>query len=363
MIPFFALLTAFYLLLLVLVLIGLLGLKKQGEYNYKGEIALLIAARNEAERIQPLLHSLEKMDFPPARLDVYFIDDASSDQTPEILKQAVQKKNNWHYLRLEDDQRTMPGKKSALQAGLDASQSEWIVTTDADCEVAPGWLKSLSAYFGPDTQMVIGHAPLHRSGRFRDFFLQFDNLFSAVASAAPAGLGFPISSIGRNLAYRRQAMNSIGGYKSIRQFKSGDDVHLTEQFRKRVNGKIVFSLDEDSFVFTNPLPGIREFFQQHIRKNSKTLKKSAPSVLLSLVLFSYFLLFFTIPFVLPGQWTLWLIPVLLRLTAEFVVLVFAAKIFHKLWIIKYIFPMQLIYPVMIILFSLAGIFQVYKWKN
>jgi len=363
MISVFYILSFFYLLLLILVFTGLYSLKRTGGYAYSGKIALLIAARNEEGRIKPLLDSLEKLDYPADQLDIYFIDDASTDQTPHLIKEAIRGKANWHYLHLEAGQRVLPGKKSALQAGLEASDSEWIVTTDADCQVPSGWLKSLSSYFDPEVQMVIGHAPLHPTGRFRDIFLQFDNLFSAVASAAPAGLGFPISSIGRNLAYRRQAMNSIGGYQSIGRHKSGDDVHLTEQFRRQIKGKIVFSLDENSFVFTNPLSGVREFFHQHIRKNSKTLKKSGPSVLLSLMLFSYFMLFFTLPLATPEQWAFWLPPVVLRLSMEFVILFFAARIFRKPGVIKFIFPMQLIYPVLIILFSLAGIFQVYKWKN
>ena len=68
--------------------------------------------------------------------------------------------------------------------------------------------------------------------------LHFDNFFSSIVAAAPTKLGFPISSIGRNMAFKKSTYLQVGGYMSLTNFKSGDDIHLTERFRMKTDTKI-----------------------------------------------------------------------------------------------------------------------------
>ncbi len=103
-------------------------------------ISVVIPARDEAERIGPLLDAIVGA---PGVSEVIVVDDQSSDATTEIASAAgatvipgAPLPDGW------------AGKAWALQQGIEAATSEWIVTLDADARPdprAPG--------FGRDTSV------------------------------------------------------------------------------------------------------------------------------------------------------------------------------------------------------------------
>ncbi|MEJ2543749.1 MAG: glycosyltransferase, partial [Calditrichaceae bacterium] len=255
--------------------------------------SIVIAARNEEKRILPTLYSLEKLTYPKENFEIIFVDDDSTDNTIDIIESFVQRHDHWKLIRLQREESELRGKKRALNEAINQSKYDIIFTTDADCIIPPSWLQKMSAYFTDDINMVLGHSPLvSRKGLWYKI-LEFDNLFSAISGSAPAKMGFALSSVGRNLAYRKSIYESIGGFRSLKKFRSGDDVHLTERFRVKNNKAIDYCADPDTFVTTIPPSTKRDIFHQQIRKNSKTLKKSWPTVFFSIGLFIFYALFLT----------------------------------------------------------------------
>jgi hypothetical protein len=211
--------------------------------------------------------------------------------------------------------------------------------------------------------MVLGHAVLEQKKGFLDKLLRFDNLFSGIMVAAPTLAGFPISSVGRNMAYRKSAYLKSGGFVHLSQHKSGDDVHLTELFRRKLKGKITFCSAPGSFTFTKTPDSFKEIFLQQIRKNSKLLKKSPGSVLLALVLFFYLILLLAFPFYAPQSIPFWLGILAIKMIPEFITLVVAAKKLGDFKLVPFIPFMQIFYPVYVTIFSIIGVFQIYDWKR
>ncbi len=358
----FIFLSGFYLIIILLVLIGLSRLRLK-TCSRCPSISVVIAARNEEKRVEPTLQSLEKLNYPQESYEIILVDDASTDRTPEIIQSYVERHNNWKLIRLEEKSGELRGKKKALKSAIALAKGEIIFTTDADCRVSPNWLKVMSYYFDEQTAMVIGHSPLQTGKGFFNALLNFDNLFSAIVGAAPAKLGFPLTSVGRNLAYRKSAYEQIGGFEALKKFKSGDDVHLTELFRTQAKGKIDYCAHPESFVQTKPPLTGKEIFQQQIRKNSKTLNKSLPSVIFSILLFASYLLLLIFPLFNAAWLGLWAKVMAAKFIGEFIALFHAAVIFRKKEIIPYLPIMLLVYPVYIIFFSLLGSLQIYQWKK
>ena len=211
--------------------------------------------------------------------------------------------------------------------------------------------------------MVIGYSPLVQDSGIGHRFFQFDNLFSGISAAIPTNLGFPSNSAGRNLAYTRDAYDNSGGYVALKKFRSGDDVHLTERFRYLGKGKIDACIHPDSFVQTQLPETPFQLFQQQIRKNSKILKKSWSSILLSIVLFMYYILLILIPIFILDWRIIWVKLFLVKILLEYVCLIKAVKLFQQRELIPVIPIMQIIYPIFIMFFSLLGVFQIYSWKK
>jgi len=358
----FLILSAFYLVVLLLVELSFFRLKfPQWNRNAPHTVSIVIAAKNESGRLQPILESLQKLDYPPD-YEVIFVDDASTDDTFQILQQAASAQDNWQVLRRTEQSDKFHAKKMALAQGIDAAKGDIIFTTDADCRVPQSWLKSMSAYFEPDVDMVLGYSPLERIGGFMDKWLTFDNLFSAIVVAAPTVWGFPISSVGRNMAFRKTAYEQIGGYRALTKFKSGDDIHLTERMRDRSNGKIKYCADAGSFVYTQPPSTTKEIFYQQIRKNSKILDKSVKSAAFSVVLFAAFVLFYALP-LFDARWlNIWLTVTALRLGLEFIALSHAAVIFKTREIIPWFPLIQIVYPLYVMILGGIGWLHLYDWK-
>ena len=358
----FCILSAIYFFILFLVAFGLSRLKYSSQ-DISEDISVVIAARNEENRIRPTLESLEALEYPQENYEIIFVDDASTDHTADIIESYTKKNSHWHLIRLKQKSSVLKGKKSALKEAINKARGSIIFTTDADCRVPSQWLKIMSSYFGNKTSMVLGHSPIVSKKGLWYKILEFDNLFSAILGAAPAKLGFPLTSVGRNLAYRKSDYREIGGFDALKKFRSGDDVHLTERFRKNSSGKIEYCVHPDTFVWTMPPSTNREIFHQQIRKNSKVLNKSIPSVLFSLMVFLIFLTFILLPIFHPASFSLWLKIILIKQILEFGILTYATLIFRKKKLIPIIPLLQLVYPVYIIFFSALGILQIYEWKN
>jgi len=360
---FFIIFSAFYFIVVVFTGIGLGRLKSIPLHPHTPFISVVIAARNEEGRLRLILDSLKKLDYPKEKYEIIFVDDASTDHTAQILEQEANKQKNWNLLRLEKVGDRFHAKKMALAKGIEHAKGEFIFTTDADCRVPSTWLKNMIGYFGSKTTMVLGFSPLLNGESFRDKWLKFDNLFSGIVAAAPTMLGFPISSVGRNMAFRKAAYQSIGGYASLTKFRSGDDIHLTERMRDKTQGKIIYCADPQTFVHTLPPDSGKEIFHQQIRKNSKILDKSFKSAFFSVLLLLAYLLFFTLPLFNSAWLNVWTAALIVKFFAEFFVLRLSCKIFRKKSLVPYLPLYQLLYPFYVIFFGILGSLHLYRWKQ
>lgn len=326
-------------------------------------VSIIIAARNEAKRIKPALDSLEKLNYPQNLHEVIWVDDNSNDATVEIIKTYTARLQNWRLIKLQDIDKNYQGKKMALHQAIIKSKGEIILTTDADCRVQPGWIQAMISSFDENTTMVLGHSLLEKRKDPLDILLRFDNLFSGIMVAAPTMGGYPISSVGRNMAYRKDAYLESGGYSKLLRFKSGDDVHLTELFRQKTKGKINFCSLSQSYTYTQRPDKSGEIIHQQIRKNSKLLHKSFQSIILTIFLFLYHAGLAVFPFLFPAFLDLWILLLTLKLGSEFIVLNIAARKFNEAGLSPFIPFLQIVYPLYVTLLAIAGSFQVFKWKN
>ncbi len=194
---------------LLLAGIGII-LNKQGKNDKLNSFSVCIAARNEEQVLPRTLDSLSMIDYPQEFYEIILVDDSSRDKTGEIMEDFAGKKQNVRVIRLKEEQRTLPGKKAALQKALESAGKDIILLTDADCLVSPQWLRDSSRYWEEETKMLVGYAPEEYSslienssfaGKIFYSLRRFSQNVTAGIFAATIGLGVPFSCYGRNLAF------------------------------------------------------------------------------------------------------------------------------------------------------------------
>ncbi len=108
-------------------------------------VSLVVAAKNEAAVITRLVKSLCSVDYPAELLDVWIVDDNSSDQTGTILKQL---KTDYRQLNvLRRGAGATGGKSGALNQVLPLTRGEIIGVFDADAVIDPGLVKAVMTRF------------------------------------------------------------------------------------------------------------------------------------------------------------------------------------------------------------------------
>lgn len=227
------------------------------------EVSVVVAARDEEHRIGGLLAGLEAQTYPPGHWEVIVIDDASSDGTAAVVEARISGLLRLRLLRGEG-----AGKKAALSQGIAAARGEIILTTDADCQVPPGWVEGMVAHFGPQVDMVVGFSQIGRPGELKGIReglegVDFLNLMGAALGSA--GQGCALAASGQNLAFREEAFTRVGGYGLVKHRTSGDDVLLLQLIRKLGGGHIVFATDPATYTVHPPAPSWRVLLAQRAR--------------------------------------------------------------------------------------------------
>lgn len=107
-----------------------------------GAVTIVVPTFNESANIRELLHQITES--VPARLpcEVVFVDD-STDDTPEVIKEAAQDCPFPVAVIHRDD--PVGGLGGAVVEGLKAATSDWIVVMDGDCQHPPSLVPELVA--------------------------------------------------------------------------------------------------------------------------------------------------------------------------------------------------------------------------
>lgn len=115
---------------------------------------VLIAALNEEDNILPLLAELVETAPYPGEYEVLFIDDGSTDATPQRLAQA---RALYPFVRVLRHERRC-GKSRALRAGAKAASHDWVMMMDGDMQNDPRDIRAMLAAVeqDPTVSLVCG---------------------------------------------------------------------------------------------------------------------------------------------------------------------------------------------------------------
>lgn len=268
-----ALLTGLYLFVLVYLIIGWARLKKP-KFNgavSSTKVTVMIAARNEEERIRYTIDDLLAQDYPKHLTEIIMVDDHSTDKTAQIIRSYEDR--GIKLLQLNEDKPLNSYKKKAIARAIDLSTGTLMVATDADCRMGPRWLSTIVDYYETNNPVMISSpvAYFEERGLFEYLqTLEFSYLIGIGASFI--GNGRASTCNGANFAYRKDVFYEVGGFKGIDDLASGDDELLLQKVAVLYPGRIGFLKSSKAIVYTHAKHTLKEFLQQRRRWASKSTK-------------------------------------------------------------------------------------------
>jgi cellulose synthase/poly-beta-1,6-N-acetylglucosamine synthase-like glycosyltransferase len=338
----------------------------KNEHDYR--VSIIIAARNEEQKIGSCIQALVDQSYPADQFEIIIVDDRSLDSTAAIVQNYCRQFANIRLLRITDLAEGISPKKNALQKGIETAIGEIILTTDADCIPEPGWVKSMVSYFEPEVGLVAGFSPLesNENNNLIHRLFTLDSLTLSAVAAGSFGMGKPLTCNGRNLAYRRETFDAVGGFKKIYKIVSGDDDLFLHLVRQQTSWKFRYAMDRESIVHSKAPETFKQFMNQRVRHASKGRHYPA---WFTIVLAAVYLLNLNLLLLIPVSFfnnfafVVLLACLLIKSLGEFILIYRIADLFGYKKILA-VFPLAaILHPFYVIIFGLWGQLGKFHWKD
>jgi len=173
-------------------------------------LTILVPVYNESRNI-PLLHSKLRsvLDENKFSYEIIFVDDGSTDNTQEVLKNIMRKDRNVRNIEFQKNF----GKSAALNAGFDHAKNDIIITMDGDLQDDPIEIPRFVAKLGKGYDLVSGWKFRRKDPIGKTLPSKFFNNLTAMIT----GLNIHDFNCGYK-AYRKKVVDNIEVYGELHRY-------------------------------------------------------------------------------------------------------------------------------------------------
>jgi cellulose synthase/poly-beta-1,6-N-acetylglucosamine synthase-like glycosyltransferase len=350
-----------YLIVIILLIYGFTKIKNYDSIGLKPitKFTIIVPFRDEAENLPLLLDSFSKLNYPTNLFQVILVDDDS--------KEKFQVSNYTFQVNTIDNIRlTKSPKKDAILTAIETVNTDWIITTDADCVVSEYWLLTLDNYIQThNVSMIAGAVTYDCNNSFLQQFQQLDIASLQGATIGSFGIGKAFMCNGANLAYTKSYFQELNGFEGNNIIASGDDVFLLQKAIAHSVEKVHYLKSKNNIVTTNPLDDWKSLFYQRVRWAAKTTSYQSSfgkglgvvvfmgnlGIILGCGLWAMNLL----------EWEIILVLIVLKYTVD-AVLIYKTNSFLGTKS-NYLIRSSLLYPFFSVCVALYSVFGKYEWKG
>lgn len=302
----------------------LLADKKQKKTQEQFDVSIIICAKNEAENLKKFLPSIIHQEYKS--YEIVLINDASSDETIEIMEAFKEKHSKIKIIDVENIEAFWGNKKYALTLGVKAAKYEHLLFTDADCKpVSKHWITEITKNFSNEKTIVLGYGKYKKEKGLVNLLVRFETLLTAIQYFSFAKLKIPYMAVGRNLAYHKSEFFRVKGFINHLHIKSGDDDLFIQDAANKKNTTIC--IDQNSFTESLAPTSLKKWFQQKRRHISTANHyKIQHQILLGLFFISkVFSLLLAIVLFFFYPWQIIISIILTYYVVQYIVIGFSAK--------------------------------------
>jgi glucosyl-dolichyl phosphate glucuronosyltransferase len=247
-------------------------------------VSVIVCTFNRCESLTDTLASLAALEVPEGvEWDLLVVDNNSKDATREVVERFSRNVTFKVSYLFESEQ----GLSHARNRGVTCSTGEFILFTDDDVIVAPGWLRhTLAALVAGRADCAGGKVlPLWRGNRpkwLSDRMLNVLAMLDYGDEALQLGSG-PDDRIlyGASMGFRRERLLAIGAFNPALGRKgsvgAGEDLEIQERLRQQ-GGKVVYEPRAVVYHKIDPARLHKRYFREwHYVAGRDRAKVSKPS--------------------------------------------------------------------------------------
>jgi glycosyltransferase involved in cell wall biosynthesis len=299
--------------------------KAQKATPKKISISVIVCAKNEEENLANFIPLLAEQDYPD--FEIILIDDASSDNTLEVLEGFEKQYPNIRLVKVQNNEAFWGNKKYAMTLGIKTAKKEYLLFTDADCyPTSKEWITAMSSQFTMQKTIVLGYGGYEKIQKsFLNKLIRFETILTAIQYFSWAKAGLPYMGVGRNLAYKKEEFFNVNGFISHIQVRSGDDDLFINEAAFGKNTTINYT--PESFTYSKPKTTFKDWIRQKRRHVSTANHYKKFDKLQLGTFYSSQLLFILLPVALLAfqfQWILVLGLIAIRYLSAWIVVGFSA---------------------------------------
>ncbi len=222
--------------------------------SYPG-VTITVPCWNEEKTIEKTVQSLLNLNYPKDKLNIFLIDDGSTDGTWDVIQKFATESN------VKIFHKENGGKHTVLNFGLDHMTTEFFGCLDADSYAHPEALVRIMSYFERDEEImavapsVTVHSPKNiiQNAQEAEYFMgvYFKKMlgFLGAINVTPGPL----------TVFRKKVFTDLGPY---RRAYNTEDMEIA--YRMQTNHYKIEHCN-DAYVYTNTPSTARKLYKQRLR--------------------------------------------------------------------------------------------------
>lgn len=229
--------------------------------------SVIIVFRNEKNFIINCLEGVLKQNYLPKK--IILVDDQSEDETLEIVNNFCKSLSN-NSIQILQTKEGKIGKQEALFLGVEAAETELIITLDADCFVENQWSIFLLNQNEKKHRMISGPVLYTNQKGFVGNYMYSEFLYLMSAGVAAGVSSMPFQVSGANLLFYRDDFISFCKSDYASNYRHGDDVFFMQFLINKYGlSSVSFASCSQAIVKTYAPNTFKDMIQQRLRWMSK----------------------------------------------------------------------------------------------
>jgi len=218
-------------------------------------VTIIMPSFNEEKTVYKTIRSILNLNYPKDKLKVLLIDDGSTDGTWNIISKFAKNPN------IRVFKKSNGGKYTALNLGLENTETDFVGCLDADSFVDREALVRIMSYFAKDKEVmaVVPSVTVHNPKSFIQIAQKAEYNMGTYTKKMLGFLGAINVTPGTFTIFRKKVFDDLGPYKHAH---NTEDLEIAYRMQKNF-----YKIDycNDAFIYTNTPSTVKKLFKQRLR--------------------------------------------------------------------------------------------------